>query len=57
MILLKLLIYRGKKIMSNNKYQFNNNVCPVCDKVVDSYNYKIIDGKKYHIGCTGMIKV
>jgi len=37
-------------------YQFLNSVCPVCDKVVDSYNYKIIDGKKYHIDCTGIIK-
>jgi len=36
-------------------YQFLKSVCPVCDKPVDSYNYKIIDGMKYHIGCTGMI--
>jgi len=36
-------------------YHFLNSVCPVCDKPVDSYNYKIIDGMKYHIDCTGMI--
>jgi len=48
--------WRKNKMGNMVGYQFLNSVCPVCDKVVDGYNYKIIDGKKYHISCSGVIE-
>jgi len=32
-------------------YSFLNQKCPTCDKEISPYHYKIVKGKKYHIGC------
>ena len=32
-------------------YSYKNDICPVCKRPINMYNYTIVDGIKVHLGC------